>query len=148
MGIHVRKIDYNEYYKIVQILNRIPEFDTLFYLESLKKKLKDKESIVLLAEYAGKPVGCKIAYNRYFDGSVYSWLGGVLPPYRRQGVAMALLNVLEHEAKNCFFESIRLKTRNKHVPMLIFSLKNGFYISGFEKKGDIDDYRILMVKKI
>jgi ribosomal protein S18 acetylase RimI-like enzyme len=148
MGIHVRKIGHNEYYKIVQILNSIPEFDSLFYLEPINNKLKDKESIVLLAEYAGKPVGCKIAYNRYFDGSVYLWLGGVLPPYRRQGIASALLNVLEHEAKNCFFESIRLKTRNKHVPMLIFSLKNGFYISGFEKKGDIDDYRILMVKKI
>lgn len=148
MGIHVRKINQNEYCKIIRVLNNIPEFDSLFYLESVKKELSDKESIVLLAEFAGKPVGCKIAYNRYFDGSVYSWLGGVLPPYRRQGVAGELLKALEHEAKNCFFESIRLKTRNKHLPMLIFSLKNGFYISGFEKKWNIDDCRILMMKQI
>ncbi|HKK81661.1 MAG TPA: GNAT family N-acetyltransferase, partial [Prolixibacteraceae bacterium] len=101
-----------------------------------------------IAEYAGKPVGCKIAYNRYFDGSVYSWLGGVLPPYRRQGIAGQLLEVLEREAKSRFFESIRLKTRNKHVAMLIFSLKYGFRITGVESKGDVGDYRILMSKEL
>ncbi len=148
MGIHIRKISHNDYTKVIQILNRIPEFDTVFYLKKVEEKLNNSESIVLLAEYAGKPVGCKIAYNRYFDGSIYSWLGGVLPPYRRQGIACELLEALEREAKSRFFESIRFKTRNKHVSMLNFAFNHGFKIVGFEKKGDVDDYRILMSKKL
>ncbi|MDA3817510.1 MAG: GNAT family N-acetyltransferase [Prolixibacteraceae bacterium] len=148
MGIHIRKIYHNEYYKAVQVLNKIPEFDSVFYLKKFEEELSDKETIVLLAEYAGKPVGCKIAYNRYFDGSVYSWLGGVLLPYRGQGIAGKLLDALESEAKSRFFESIRFKTRNKHVAMLIFALKNGFQIVGFDKKGDVDDYRIVLSKEL
>ncbi|MDA3879464.1 MAG: GNAT family N-acetyltransferase [Prolixibacteraceae bacterium] len=146
MGIRVRKVGIPDLPIVVNILNHIPEFDCLFYTQQMKRRLDKCECVILLAEFAGKPVGCKIAYNRYFDGSVYSWLGGVLPPFRGQGVAKMLQEQLEKEAKRNFFQSVRLKTRNKHKAMLIFALKSGFYICGFEAKPDYEDSRIELVK--
>jgi len=142
MGIHVRKAGIADLSKAVYVLNHIPEFDSLFYTKQLQTKLEKSEFILLLAEFAGKPVACKIAYNRYFDGSVYSWLGGVLPPFRRQGVAKMLHEHLVREAKRHFFQSIRLKTRNQHNAMLIFALKSGFHISGFTPYENYIDSRI------
>lgn len=147
MELKIRQIELDEIKLAVQVLNHIPEFDVVFYEASLHKRLLRAESILLIAEFAGKPVGCKVAYNRYFDGSIYSWLGGVLPPFRNQGIALSLLNALEKEAKRKMFSSIRLKTRNKHVDMLRFVVKNGFQITGFQEKSDLSESVIEMIKK-
>ncbi len=142
----IREINIEEIDKAVNVLNHVPEFDSLFYSVAIREKLKGKETIILLAEYAGKPVACKIAYNRFFDGSIYSWLGGVLPPYRNQCIAKGLLDELEALAQKRFFTSIRFKTRNRHVGMLQFALKNGFMITGFEGREPKTESRIMLEK--
>lgn len=146
MGIHIRKVGINELQEVVYILNHIPEFDNLFYAKQLKERLSKSEYIILLAVFAGKPVACTIAYNRYFDGSIYNWLGGVLPPFRCQGIAQLLNERLEKEAKRNFFQSIRIKTRNKHKGMLMFALKSGFHICGFEANNVYEDSKIELIK--
>ena len=148
MGITIREIELNELDKAVSVLNHLPEFDTIFYRKKLYNRLEKSEAIILIAEFAGKPIGCKIAYNRYFDGSVYSWLGGVLPPFREQGTASLLLEKLENEARKRFFSSIRMKTRNRHIDMLRFVLKRKFQICGFELKDRLLEARIELVKKL
>jgi GNAT superfamily N-acetyltransferase len=148
MSIKIKKIEIKDLPKAVDVLNHIPEFDSIFYSKIISKKLKGTEHVILLAEYAGKPVGCKIAYNRYFDGSLYSWLGGVLPPFREQGIASALLYEFEKQALKMFFKSIKFKTRNCHVAMLCFALKNGFRIIGFVPKPDVISSRIELEKNI
>jgi GNAT superfamily N-acetyltransferase len=131
MNVTIRAIELKELNIITEILNQLPEFDAIFYQSQLASVLAKAEHVLLVAEFAGKPVGCKVAYNRYFDGSIYSWLGGVLLPYRNQGIATSLWNELELRAKKKFFQSIRMKTWNKHVTMLRFALRKEFYIIGF-----------------
>ncbi|HPR61612.1 MAG TPA: GNAT family N-acetyltransferase [Prolixibacteraceae bacterium] len=133
---------------VVDLLNQIPEFDADFSVKMILDRIASAESIIIVAKFAGKIVGCKIAYNRYFDGSIYSWLGAVLPPFRNQGVALGLLNKLEEQARLKFFRSIRFKTRNKHVDMLRFALKNGFHVIGFEAKKPETESRIELFKPI
>lgn len=146
MGIKVKEIEIDEVDKVVDVLNHLPEFAAVFYKQKLLDRLLKYESIILVAEYAGKLIACKVAYNRYFDGSIYSWLGGVLPPYRKQGIALLLQDKLEAEARKQFFHSIRMKTRNQHIEMLRFALKNGFQICGFQEKERLEDARIELVK--
>jgi ribosomal protein S18 acetylase RimI-like enzyme len=134
MAITIRQIELDELPLALAVLNELPEFDSTFTLEQLILRLEKAERILLLAEENGEPVGCKIAYNRYFNGSIYSWLGGVLPQYRRQGVATLLLAELENEARKRFFLSLRFKTRNKHKAMLRFAIGRGFYVVGFEAR--------------
>lgn len=146
MGIRIRKIELNELNLILKVLNQLPEFDTPFEEEMVLRRFKQPGTILLLAEFAGKPVGCKLAYNRYYDGSVYSWLGGVLPPYRTMGVASALLDEMVFQAGKMFFNSIRMKTRNRHVNMLRFALKRNFAINGFEAKEPVSESRIELIR--
>ena len=148
MAYSIREINVSELNLAVEVLNHLPEFDSIFYIAQLQKRLSKPESILLLAESNGKPVGCKLAYNRNYDGSVYSWLGGVLPEYRNSGIATALLNKLEQEARRKFFLSVRMKTRNKHIAMLCFSLKNGFQINGFQVNEDRKESRIELIKML
>ena len=148
MNVIIRKITLDELSLVTQVLNHIPEFDAIFYETTLRKRLEKPESIILIAEFEGKPVGCKVAYNRYFDGSIYSWLGGVLPDYRCRGIAKELLNRLEIEAERKLFLSIRMKTRNKHIDMLGFALKNGFQICGYKGMDNPSESRIELIKTL
>lgn len=146
--MEIRIVDINELDLILDVLNQLPEFENGFEKEDLIKRLNNTERIMLIAEFAGKPIGCKVAYNRYFDGSIYSWLGGVLPPFRNVGVATLLLEQLEVEARKRFLSAIRFKTRNNFSNMLAFSIKRGFYIIGFEKNFPISDSRIELQKDL
>jgi len=147
MKLKIRQINLDEIQLAVQVLNHIPEFNVVFYKASFYKLLSKAETILLIAEFAGKPIGCIVAYNRYFDGSIYSWLGGVLPPFRNQGIGLNLLYTLEKGAKRKMFLSIRMETRNKHIVMLCFAIKNGFQISGFLEENDLAESRIELNKK-
>lgn len=148
MSVKVREIRLDELKLALDVLNHIPEFDTLFYEKLLAGRLSKAESVIVIAEFAGKPIGCKIAYNRYFDGSLYSWLGGVLPPFRNQGIAYKMLVAMEQAARKKFFISIRCKSRNCHINMLRFALANGFQVIGFEPKENVGESRIELIKML
>ena len=129
------------------VLNRIPEFDGVFTSEYLTQRL-DESAIILVAYVDDKVVACKIGYDRYCDGSFYSWLGGVLPEFRKQGIAQELNIRMEAFVKEKGYNSIVYKTRNKFTNMLRFGLKNGYKIIGFEEKEDISEHRIILKKSL
>lgn len=128
------------------VLNDIPEFAVTFNKNNIDERLNNS-GIILVAYHDKKPVACKIAYNRFNNGSLYSWLGGVLPEYRRRGIATLLNSELEKIAKESY-QSIVFKTRNKFKPMIHFGLKNGYEIIGFEEKQNINEHRIILKKKL
>jgi ribosomal protein S18 acetylase RimI-like enzyme len=74
----------------LRVLANIPEFDPLKPITYYQKRLEDTPHLILVAQDGSKLVGCKIGYDRFADGSFYSWLGGVLPEYRKTGIAQAL----------------------------------------------------------
>ncbi|WP_339695908.1 GNAT family N-acetyltransferase [uncultured Roseivirga sp.] len=132
----------------LKVLGSVPEFDPLLESDYYEGKVKNKVHIILLAKVDDKVVGCKIGYNKHKDGSLYSWLGGVLPEYRRHGVAKALADEMETWALNNGYAKIRFKTLNRHKAMLAFSLKNGFDIFNVKPKDELENYRIELVKHL
>lgn len=111
----------------IEISEKIPEFSSGNYGEvSYLQRLSNTQYLILVAEKDQQVVGFKVGYDRYRDGSFYSWLGGVLPENRKDGIATKLANEQEKWAFEQGFSSITLKTRNRFRAMLIFSLKNGF----------------------
>ena len=106
---------------------KIPEFNSPFKIKEYKKRCAGKH-LALIAEIDNQPVGFKIGYDRFKNGSFYSWMGGVLPKFRRMGVAYSLANFQEKWAAENGFNSIILKTRKKHDEMIAFSLNRGFII--------------------
>lgn len=130
------------------VLEQLPEFDALKPLDHYRQMLKGEKHLILTAFVEGKAAGCKIGYDRFKDGSFYSWLGGVVPNFRKDGVAKALAEHQEKWAVENGFESIKFKTQNRHKAMLQFALKNGFFIYNVKPKEVLDQYRIELIKPL
>ena len=131
--------------KAFSLSQQIGEFETPYSIDKYQKRLKDS-SLILTGEIEEKVVGFKVGYNRYNDGSFYSWMGGVLLDYRRKDVASELAVFQEKWAIDNGYKSIKLKTRNKHESMLAFAIEAGFQILNYEPNKDIGEVRILMEK--
>ncbi len=123
--IHIREGAFQE---CVDLSSKIPEFNSPYKIEEYKKRCAG-EYLALIAEIDNQSVGFKIGYDRFNDGSFYSWMGGVLPKFRRMGIAYSLANFQEKWATKNEFSSILLKTRQKHDGMIAFSLNRGFIIT-------------------
>ncbi len=131
----------------IEISEKIPEFSSGNYDEAAYlQRLSNTQYLILVAEKDQQVVGFKIGYDRYQDGSFYSWLGGVLPEYRKDSVAIQLAEEQEKWALASGFDAIRLKTRNRFRAMLIFALKNGFLIENIEIKETVENNRIILRK--
>ncbi|WP_317170150.1 GNAT family N-acetyltransferase [Rhodocytophaga rosea] len=110
--------------------------------------MQGKKHLILIAYAQSKPVGFKVGYDKEGDGSFYSWMGGVLPEYRQQQVGKQLAQKQETWARENGFTSIRFKTRNRHKAMLLFALKNDFQIISVEIRETVEEYRIVLQKRL
>jgi len=131
---------------ILDLITKIPEFQSIHKPSDFQKRFKGRKFLILLASWQNEPVGFKVGYDRYSDGSFYSWLGAVRPEFRKKHIALKLAEEQEKWARDEGFSSIRIKTRNKFATMLIFLLKYGFKIIDIEKKNDIQNNRIHLQK--
>lgn len=123
---------------------KLPEFYEPAGEAEYHKRLNGKRHLILIAWDGEKPIGFKAGYEK--EDYFYSWMGGVLPEYRKMGVAQELADVQENWARKNGFKTIVFKTRNQHKGMLVFALKNGFDIIGFTEKENIAANRILLKK--
>ena len=143
LNLSIKSVDIST---AVRISQQIPELENPHPESEYRKRLKAVPHLILAAFHESKAVGFKVGYER--DSIFYSWMGGVLPEWRRYGVAQKLAMIQEEWAQKKGYGIIRFKTRNRHKAMLIFALKNGFFITGFEKKGAMPDWRILLEKEL
>lgn len=97
----------------------------------LLSRLPNMEDPMLwIAEDAAGWVGFKLGYRR--GATLYSWLGGVHPRVRGQGVAAALM-VRQHEAALAEgYTHVETRTRAANNAMLIANLRHGFHVCGYE----------------
>ncbi|MDR7130462.1 putative GNAT superfamily acetyltransferase [Algoriphagus sp. 4150] len=127
---------------------RIPEFGGRGDLDFYRKRLEDKRQLSLVAVVEDELIGFKVGYQSDKPKVFYSWMGGIIPEFRRGGVATALAEYQEDWARNNGFEEIFFKTRNRLPPMINFGLQREFKIVEVIRKGTVDDYRIVMMKRL
>ena len=87
--------------------------------------------MLLLACDDGVWQGFKLGYRRG-DVLLYSWLGGVAPELRGQGVASELMRRQHAEALANGYRFIETRTRAVNNPMITLNLRHGFHVEGFE----------------
>lgn len=90
--------------------------------------------LLLVALVEDRVVGYKFGYQDR-PGRFYSWLGGVHPDFRRQGVASALMRQQHRLLRRAGYREVRCHTRNRFRGMLILSLRHGFEIIGMVAGG-------------
>lgn len=139
--IHIREGSIRE---AVAVSRQIPELTDPPGEEIYQARLSGVRHLILVAEVDGVVAGFKAGYER--DGVFYSWMGGVKPAFRFSGLAKKLAMRQEEWAREHHYNSIVFKTRNHHKGMLIFALKNGFDIIGFQEKPFVSDHRVMLRK--
>lgn len=91
----------------------------------------DAPAAVLARDGSERLVGFKLGYRRG-AGLFYSWLGGIHPDARRQGLARRLMAAQHDWARGRGYRSVETRTRGSNNPMIILNLQSGFQIAGFE----------------
>ena len=106
-------------------------YDALFEdakLDFFVDRIHSKENTILNLCYEdSKLIGFKVGY-RYDENTFYSWVGGVLSAFRKQGIAQQLMKLQHQKAKEKGYQKVRTKSMNRFKPMIILNLINGFEI--------------------
>lgn len=79
----------------------------------------------------GRLIGLKLGYERN-RGVFNSWMGGVAPEARGQGIAAALMEAQHAWAKEAGFRGLETATRQPNQAMAILNLKAGFMVAGLD----------------
>jgi GNAT superfamily N-acetyltransferase len=129
---------------IVEIYNQIfrPHRD----LESFRRRFLGRyNELRLLARIHDRPVGFFLGFelkpNVYF-----AWFYGVLPEFRRQGIASQLMDAVHSWARQNEYESIRFECHNQHRPMLHLAIALGYDIVGIRWDPDRGDNLVIFEK--
>src|SRR5262249_18065616 len=134
----------------IEVCRRVPELESVDRAEFVRR-LDPPRALILVAGPAGvraPVVAFKAGYDRYRDGSFYSWLGGVAPEARRGGLAAALIDHQETWARQQGYARIHVKTRNRFVGMHVLLAKKGYRIVSVDAPSPdtpLDDLRLSLV---
>ena len=110
----------------------------------------DRDDLTLLlattvpdgAVAGGEPVGFKVGYRESAE-TFYSAKGGVLSGWRRRGIARAMLERMEDEARAMGYARFAYDTfPNKHPGMTALGLAEGFRVTAAGYNTAYRDYRI------
>ena len=115
-------------------------------LDSFKRRFRGRYNILmLLARLEDKPVGFVIGFE--LKPTVYfGWFYGVLPDYRRQGIASQLMEAVHGWAKQNEYESVRFECHNQHRPMLHLAIALEYDIVGIRWDPDRGDNLVIFEK--
>lgn len=116
-------------------------------LEVRKRAEGQKNLLAYIAYEHQVPIAFKLGYE-HSPEVFYSWLGGVLPDYRGQGIAGELLRLQHQKIKELGYKSVRTYSRNQFKDMMILNLKNGFRIVGTQFRDKESDIAIIFEKTL
>ncbi len=132
---------------VLQVHRRIPELRPPGSAEDYRRKIDGRDHLALIAEGSSGPAGFKLGYG-VSETVFYSWLGGVDPDCRGQGIAQALLWEQERSAAAMGHTMVRVKSMNRYPAMLHLLLSNGYLVTGHEPNDDPMAAKIIFSKSI
>jgi GNAT superfamily N-acetyltransferase len=95
-----------------------------------ERRLKGRTNpLMLLAQVQDRPVGFALGYENK-PGTFYCWLIGVIPDFRRQGIAAQLMEAMAAWAGDHEYHTIRFESFNWQRPMLHLAISQNYDIVG------------------
>ena len=129
---------------IVEMYNKIfrPPRDE----ESFARRYRGRYNVLqMIARVGDKPVGFFLGFELK-PAVFFSWFYGVLPEYRRQGIASQLMDAVHDWARQQDYDAIRFECHNQHRPMLHLSIALGYDIVGIRWDPDRCDNLVIFEK--
>ena len=99
-------------------------------VESIRRRFQGRHNVLhLIARVDDRPVGFFMGFE--LKPTVYfAWFYGVVPDFRRQGIASQLMDAVHSWATQYDYESIRFECHNQHRPMLHLAIAKEYDIVG------------------
>ena len=114
--------------EIVRLYNQI--FRPTRDVESIRRRYMGRYNVLqMLARLADRAVGFFMGFELK-PTVYYAWFYGVLPEFRRQGIASQLMEAVHSWAQQSGYESIRFECHNQHRPMLHLAIAKEYDIVG------------------
>ena len=88
--------------------------------------INQRSALLLVVAEEGQHIGFKLGYHLPEQDRFFSWLGGVHPDHRRQGVAQALLEKQEEIIRARGVSRIYFTTFDRFPAMIQLGLKSGY----------------------
>ena len=115
-------------------------------VESFHRRYRGRYNVLqLIARLGDRPVGLFLGFE--LKPTVYfAWFYGVLPEFRRQGIASQLMEAVHSWARQNDYESLRFECHNQHRPMLHLAIALGYDIVGIRWDPDRGDNLVIFEK--
>lgn len=127
----------------VREMNRI-----IFREERIINSFERDDVLILEALIDGEPVAFKIGY-RESRHTFYSAKGGVMPGFRRRGIAIAMLGEMMRRVKERGYKRFAFDTfPNLHPGMTILALAQGFQLTKSDFNSAYREYRLRFEKRL
>ena len=113
---------------------------------SFRRRYLGRHNILqMVAQVEGRPVGFFLGFELK-PTVFFAWFYGVLPEFRRQGIASQLMEAVHSWAKQHEYESLRFECHNQHRPMLHLAIALGYDIVGIRWDPDRGDNLVIFEK--
>jgi GNAT superfamily N-acetyltransferase len=117
-------------------------------LNSLRRRFEGRRNVlILVAQLERRPVGFLTAMELKPD-THFGWLCGVLPEFRRMGIASQLMEAQEAWVREQGYEIIRFECYNRHRPMLHTAITHGCNIVGIRWDSQHQDNLVIFEKSL
>ncbi|HEV3340048.1 MAG TPA: GNAT family N-acetyltransferase [Pirellulales bacterium] len=101
----------------------------------------------LIATLDELPVGFFLGFE--LKPSVFfSWLYGVLPDFRRKGIASQLMDAVDTWVADHGYTWIRFECQNEHRPMLHLAIARGYNLVGIRWDPDLGTNLVIFEKEV
>ncbi|MCH7526573.1 MAG: GNAT family N-acetyltransferase [Planctomycetes bacterium] len=127
-NVQVVPVGQGELELITQLYNEL--FNPRRDVEFFRRRFQGRHNVSMLVavledQHVGFAVGFELMPTTYF-----SWLCGVLPDIRRQGIATQLIQGQHAWAVEHKYEMIRFECRNQHRAMLHVAIRENYDLVG------------------
>lgn len=142
MQVRIEEVD-------LEFVETIREMNVVIFDEERIINTFDRDDLMILVAWVDEePAGFKIGYreNRFV---YYSAKGGVLPEYRRQGIARRMLWYMMDEARNRGYVRFTFDTfPNRDRGMTVLGLNEGFRVVKADFNKSYKDWRLRFEKRL
>jgi GNAT superfamily N-acetyltransferase len=115
-------------------------------VDSFHRRYRGRYNVLqLVARVQDRPVGFFLGFELK-PTVFFAWFYGVIPDFRRQGIASQLMDAVHAWAKQNDYESIRFECHNQHRPMLHLAIALGYDIVGIRWDPDRGDNLVIFEK--
>src|SRR5947209_19331003 len=131
---------------IVDLYNQIyrPPRD----VDSFARRFRGRFNILrMIARIKDQPVGFFMGFELK-PTAFFAWFYGVLPDFRRQGIATQLMEAVHAWAKEEGYESVRLECHNNARAMLHLAITLDYIIAGIRWDPDRGDNLVIFEKTL